>query len=110
MSLYLKELDHLHTKPLRRKYFGLTNMEIIQSHRFKIGYGQATSPHNIPYVHSYHRITMDHTADDINSLVPVVFRSSRKEWAIKLMISTLSTAEAADTSFCRLTPGFAPSS
>lgn len=46
MSLYLKALDYLHTKSLRRKYFGLTNMEIIQSHRFQIGYGQATSPHN----------------------------------------------------------------
>lgn len=110
MSLYLKALDHLHTKSLRCKYFGLTNMEIIQSHRFKIGCEQATSPHNIPYVNSSHGIAMDHTADDINSPVPVVFRSSRKEWAIKLMISTLSTAEAADTSFCRLTPGFAPSS
>ncbi len=109
MSLHLKALDYLHTKSLRRKYFGLTNMEIIQSHRFQIGYGQATSPHNTLLFTKYHGITMDYTADDINSLVPVVFRSSRKEWAIKLMISTLSTAEAADTSFCRLTPGFAPS-
>lgn len=49
---------------------------------------------NIPCVHLDNGIVHNHTACDINSLDPVLLRSSRKELPIKLSISTLSRLES----------------